>query len=89
MCYDTVEILFPHVRKAVTIQCLWLLKMLLEVRQAGDIYPSFHCIQVMHHVLGSDVVGCAAHVHIAFSGNNQVLKVMILDILGMNSYQYF
>jgi len=78
-----VEILFPHVRKAVTIQCLWLLKMLLEVRQAGDICHSFHCIQVTHHVLG------VAHVHIAFSGNNQVLKVMILDILGLNSYQYF
>ena len=61
--------------------------MLLEVRQAGNIYHSFRSIQVMYHVLGPDVIG-VWHMYILPSViNDKVLKVMILDTFGLNSYQ--
>ena len=54
--------------------------MPLELCQAGDTYHTFHCIQVMHHLLGSDVI---AHVRVAFSDINKVLKIMIFEIFGL------
>ena len=52
--------------------------MPLELCQAGDTYHTFHCIQVMHHLLGCDVI---VHVRVAFSDINKVLKIMTFEIL--------